>query len=489
MADAATTPLLTSHEAKPAKALSIDDAIETYIGATGARQLLTAMLLAFAWAFEAQQVFMSVFTDAEPTWHCTGVAAGDPGSFCSLAAASASASACALPPGTWEWDRPAETSVVSEWALKCGGGGPALVSLPASSFFAGNLAGGFLLTTLADTLLGRRKMLVLSLVTMSVAGVLTVFSPNVWVYAALRFVCGFCRSTAGTSAMVLSTELVGKWWRNTVSVAAFVFFSVGFMSLPALAYTLREASWRNMYVWTSLPSLCYAVLLYFLVQESPRWLLVRGRKQEAIAALRQIASLNGGEGITTSSFTKLETCAGEVGDGVAGGEGMFATLRSICERRWALRRLAAITTATFGVGVALKCGGGGPVLVSLPASSFFAGNLAEAGTGGLRLAAELASFFASCAAYDVLLMYSIELFPTSVRNSAVGLVRQAGVLGGVVAPMLVALGRERSYWSFGVFGLTVGCLGLFVTCLPETKGRRLSDTMEDEEAAAVLSGG
>uniref|UniRef100_A0A0E0DH50 H(+)/Pi cotransporter n=1 Tax=Oryza meridionalis TaxID=40149 RepID=A0A0E0DH50_9ORYZ len=534
MADAATTPLLTSHEAKPAKALSIDDAIETYIGATGARQLLTAMLLAFAWAFEAQQVFMSVFTDAEPTWHCTGVAAGDPGSFCSLAAASASASACALPPGTWEWDRPAETSVVSEWALKCGGGGPALVSLPASSFFAGNLAGGFLLTTLADTHLGRRKMLVLSLVTMSVAGVLTAFSPNVWVYAALRFVCGFCRSTAGTSAMVLSTELVGKWWRNTVSVAAFVFFSVGFMSLPALAYTLREASWRNMYVWTSLPSLCYAVLLYFLVQESPRWLLVRGRKQEAIAALRQIASLNGGEGITTSSFTKLETCAGEVGDGVAGGEGMFATLRSICERRWALRRLAAITTATFGVGVVYY---GMPLsvgslssdlylsvaynaaaelpssvlswllmgrfnrrssLVALTAASGLC-SLAcvvipdpEAGAGGsrLRLAAELASFFASCAAYDVLLMYSIELFPTSVRNSAVGLVRQAGVLGGVVAPMLVALGRERSYWSFGVFGLTVGCLGLFVTCLPETKGRRLSDTMEDEEeAAAVLSGG
>uniref|UniRef100_A0A0E0ALE6 H(+)/Pi cotransporter n=1 Tax=Oryza glumipatula TaxID=40148 RepID=A0A0E0ALE6_9ORYZ len=83
-------------------------------------------------------------------------------------------------------------------------------------------------------------------------------------------------------------------------------------------------------------------------------------------------------------------------------------------------------------------------------------------------------------------MYSIELFPTSVRNSAVGLVRQAGVLGGVVAPMLVALGRERSYWSFGVFGLAVGCLGLFVTCLPETKGRRLSDTMEDEEEAAVV---
>uniref|UniRef100_A0A0D9Y7S2 Uncharacterized protein n=1 Tax=Oryza glumipatula TaxID=40148 RepID=A0A0D9Y7S2_9ORYZ len=97
------------------------------------------MLLAFAWAFDAQQVFMSVFTDAEPPWHCTGVvdavaaAAGDSGSSCSSPAASASP--CVLPPGTWEWDRPAETSV----ALNCGGGGPALVSLPASSFFTGNL--------------------------------------------------------------------------------------------------------------------------------------------------------------------------------------------------------------------------------------------------------------------------------------------------------------------------------------------------------------
>uniref|UniRef100_A0A0E0ALE7 Major facilitator superfamily (MFS) profile domain-containing protein n=1 Tax=Oryza glumipatula TaxID=40148 RepID=A0A0E0ALE7_9ORYZ len=416
---------------------------------------------------------------------------------------------------------------VLHWALKCGGGGPALVSLPASSFFAGNLAGGFLLTTLADTLLGRRKMLVLSLVTMSVAGVLTAFSPNVWVYAALRFVCGFCTSTAGTSAMVLSTELVGKWWRNTVSVASFVFFSVGFMSLPALAYTLREASWRTMYVWTSLPSLCYAVLLYFLVQESPRWLLVRERKQQAIEALRQIAQLNGGKGITTLSFSMLDTCAVEVGDGVAGGEGMFATLRSICERRWAFQRLAAMMTASFGVGVVYY---GLPLSVGSLSSDLYLSvvvtynALAEfpssvlswllmgrinrrssvvaltaaagvcslacvaipEGTGG-RMAAEVLSFFATCTAFNIILMYSIELFPTSVRNSAVGMVRQALVLGGVAAPMLVALGRERSFWSFGVFGLAVGCLGLFAVCLPETRGRSMSDTMEEEEHKEVAA--
>lgn len=509
MADTATAPLLTSHKAKPAKTPSIDDTIETYIGATGATQLLKAVLLAFAWAFDAQQVFISVFTDAEPQWHCTGAAASG-NSSCSPAAASP----CALPPGTWAWDLPAEKSVVSEWSLKCAG--PALVSLPASSFFAGCLAGGFLLTTLADSLLGRKKMLLVSLVAMSISGVLTAFSPNVWVYAALRFVSGFGRSMVGTCTLVLSTELVGKRWRDTVSVAGFFCFTVGFLSLPALAYTFREASWRNIYLWTSVPSLCYSILLYFLVQESPRWLLVRGRKQDAIQTLQQIASLNGNT--ITSSFSMLHACVMHEDSGTSGG-GVFATLQAMWERPWAFRRLAAIMTASFGVGMVyygmpLNVGNLGSnlylsitynALAELPSSILswlLMGRInrrssvvvltAVAGLCSLacvaipqgaaaRMAAEVFSFFATCTAFNVILMYSIELFPTSVRNSAVGLVRQALVLGGVAAPMLVALGREKSFWSFGVFGLVVGCFGQFAACLPETRGRNMSDTMEEEE--------
>ncbi|KAF8669261.1 hypothetical protein HU200_051595 [Digitaria exilis] len=505
---ATTAPLLTSHkqQGKP----TIDDTIENYIGTTGVMQLFKAVLLAFAWAFDAQQVFISVFTDAEPQWHCTGTSPAS----CSLAAPPSSP--CGLPSGSWAWDRPADTTVVSEWALKCAG--PALVSLPASSFFAGCLAGGFLLTTLADSLLGRRKMLLTSLVSMSVAGVLTAFAPNVWAYAALRFVSGFGRSMVGTCTLVLSTELVGKRWRDTVSVAGFFFFTVGFLSLPALGYTFREASWRNMYLWTSVPSLCYSVLLYFLAQESPRWLLVRGRKQDAMDTLQQIASLNGNS--ITSSFSMLHACtmhADNDMDNKAGG--VFATMRTMWERPWALRRLAAIMTASFGVGMVyygmpLNVGSLGTnlymsvtynAMAELPSailSLAFIGKVnrrstvmvltATAGAFSLmcvaipegspaRMAAELLSFFATITAFNLILIYSIELFPTSVRNSAVGMVRQALVLGGVAAPVLVALGRERSFWSFGVFGLCIGCSGLFAACLPETKGRSMSDTMEEEE--------
>jgi MFS family permease len=520
--DTASAPLLTSHKPKlkpPNKAPSIDDAVESYIGNTGKMQLFKAIFLAFAWAFDAQQVFISVFTDAEPRWHCTGSGTCSPDA----------ASPCAFPSNAWAWDRPAETSMVSEWALKCAGGGPALVSLPASSFFVGCLAGGFVLATLADSFLGRKKMVLVSLVSMSAAGVLTAFAPNIWAYAALRFVSGFGRSILGTCTLVLSTELVGKRWRDTVSVAGFFFFTIGFLSLSALAYALREASWRSMYFWTSVPGLAYSMLLYAFVQESPRWLLVRGRKQDAIDTLMQIASLNGNS--VTSSFSMLHACImpeAEDGDGdAAGASGVFDTLWEMWERPWALRRLAAIMTASFGIGVVyygmpLNVGNLGSslylsvaynALAELPSSllvwlfigrinrrislvvvSVAAGVLSLACVaipqGPARMAAEISSFCATCTAFNVSLIYSIELFPTSVRNSAVGLVRQALVLGGVVAPVLVALGRERSFWSFGVFGLCIGCLGLFVVCLPETRGRNMSDTMDEEENnqyAAVAS--
>ncbi|RCV44482.1 LOW QUALITY PROTEIN: hypothetical protein SETIT_9G377200v2 [Setaria italica] len=445
-------------------------------------QLLKAVFVVFAWAFDAQQVFISVFTDAEPLWHCVGSAGN---SSCTTAAV---ATPCALPRGMWAWDRPTKTSVVSEWALQCAG--PALVSLPASSFFAGCLAGGFLLTTLADSLLGRKKMLLVSLASMSIAGVLTAFAPNVWAYAALRFVSGFARSIVGTCTLVLSTELVGK------SVAAFFCYTVGFLSLPALAFALREASWRSMYFWVSVPCLCYAVLLYFLAQESPRGRGGCCRTQEAVETLQRIASLNGGSSAATASFSMLHHACATDEEAAASGGGVFSTLRMVAERSWAIRRLAAIMVAGFGVGMVyfglpLGVGSLGSNLylsttynalaevpsaalswllaararrrVSLVALAAAAGAFSLAcvavprGAGAARMAAELVSFFATCTAYDLILIYSIELFPiTSVRNSAVGLVRQ----------WFWAEWRRPCSSRWAGRG---------------TRGKSMSDTMEEEE--------
>ena len=99
----------------------------------------------------------------------------------------------------------------------------------------------------------------------------------------------------------------------------------------------------------------------------------------------------------------------------------------------------------------------------------------------MQIGLELVSFFSACFAFNILLILAIELFPTTVRNSATSLVRQALVFGGVFSPMLVSAERRNGISSYVVFGLVIGCCGLFAACLPETRGKVLCDTIDEEE--------
>ncbi|XP_010260769.1 PREDICTED: organic cation/carnitine transporter 3-like [Nelumbo nucifera] len=516
MADS-TTPLLSrsNSEAEPetprlAKQVpSLDDTIERCIGSFGWAQLLQAVLVSLAWVFDAQQTFISVFTDAEPTWHCSRP--DDP-------SCNSSANLCLLPKDAWAWDKPSRTSVLSEWNLACAG--PVIAGLPASSFFVGCLAGGLVLATLADSSLGRKNMLVLSCLMMSVTSTLTAFSPNIWVYAALRFVSGFGRATIGTCALVLSTEIVGKRWRGEVGVIGFLLFTFGFLSLPIMAYINRESSWRTLYLWTSVPAIFYCIIIHFAVRESPRWLLVKGRKDEAIETLRTITTRNQSSFRLSVSFSGISIVP-ETFDG-----NLYSAIKALVEKKWAFRRLMAVMTVGFGIGMVyygMPLGVGNlafnlylsvtfNALSELPSSLltfFLIGKLNRRSSllvftiiSGicsimcvvvgesrqvLQVAVELVSFFSACTAFSVLLIYTLELFPTCVRNSALSMVRQALVFGGVFSPVLVAAGRKDGFLSYGVFGLVIGCCGLFVVCLPETRGGTLCDTMDEQEYKEIIA--
>ena len=100
---------------------------------------------------------------------------------------------------------------------------------------------------------------------------------------------------------------------------------------------------------------------------------------------------------------------------------------------------------------------------------------------GLMIGLELISLFCACMAYNLVLMYIVELFPTCVRNSASSLVRQAMIFGSIFDPVLVLLGRENMLYCYGVFGITVLVCGFLILCLPETRGKVLCDTMEEQD--------
>ncbi|CAL4914737.1 unnamed protein product [Urochloa decumbens] len=451
MANAATDPLLaSSQEAAAAKEPSIDDVIETYIGDTGALQ---------------QQVFISALTDAEPRWHC--LAAGSTTGNNSSCSPAPSASPCALPPGSWAWDRPAMTSVVSEWTLTCAG--PALVSVPASSFFAGCLAGGFLLAALADSLLGRKRMLVAALASMSLAGALTALAPNVYgrEEAPRRGERGVLFVFRRRVPVPPGSRLRAP--RRVVAVRVPV-------DVAAMPLLLRPAPLRRPGV---------AAVAAGARPEARR------RRSAAPDHVAQRDAGGGGWLLASPCWTPCTPRRAASGVG-----GVFAALRAVSERRWARRRLAAIMAASFGVGMVyfgmpLNVGSLGSDLYLSVAYNALAELPSAAlawvliGSGGVqpRVRGDPLGPAGACTAFDVMLVYATELFPTSARSSAVGMVRQALVLGGAAAPVLIALGRERVslFCSFGVFGVAIGCSGLFVACLPETRGKSMSDTMEEEE--------
>lgn len=496
MAD--STPFLSrSNSIESKRPPSLDEAIEERIGEFGWAQFLQALFVSLAWTFDAQQTFISVFTDVEPKWHCVNDSC------------HSSSNICKLPKFSWSWDLPPNSSIVSEWGLECAN---SLVrGLPASSFFMGCLVGGLLLTSMADSSLGRKNMIFLSCLAMSVSALLTASSANIWIYSAWRFACGIGRASIGTSALVLSTELVGKRWRGQVGTLGFLCFTLGFLSLPAIAYINEGSSWRSLYLWTSIPTIFYSLLFRLFVHESPRWLFVRGHKQEAVSILNSISSPK--NCTIRLSFSNISVEQETQNDALT-------TIKILLKKSWCLRRLLTTMTSSLGIGMVYY---GMPLslgnlsfnlylsvalnaLSELPAAlvtflivgkvdrkfsllaftilswicNAMCAVLGKSQTT-LQLWLELVSFFSACTAFNILLIFAIELFPTCVRNSAISLVRQAVVLGGVFSPVVVAAGRRNAIVSYGIFSLSIGLCGLFVVGLPETRGKTICDTMEEEE--------
>ncbi|KAK6154560.1 hypothetical protein DH2020_008808 [Rehmannia glutinosa] len=444
-------PLVMQHQLR-----SLDDTIEHCIGEFGWKQFLQSTLISFAWFFDAQQSFISVFTDAEPKWSCNNSTSYNNSHFFSC---NATSNICQLPKTSWSWDSPVRTSTISEWSLQCAG--PIIRGLPASSFLLGCLVGGLVLATLADSNIGRKNMLVLSSLIMSLFGALTTVSTNIWMYTGLRFVSGLGRSTIGTCSLVLASELC----------------------------TSRPMNLRDGFS-------------------------SRGRKEEFANTLKSLASSPQHLNILTENFFenyKERTTKSRE-------HHLYTTIKILLKKGWAFKRLIVVMLVGFSIGMAyygMPFGLGNLsfnlyLSVTLNALSeslsssilfFLIGKMTRKGSvvvlallsgicnvmsvlvklKGLQMGIELLSFFCACMAFDVLLIYTLELFPTCVRNSAVSMMREATLFGGFIGPLLVEVGRKNGLLSYGLFGTTIILCGLFVVWLPETKGRVLFDTMEEAE--------
>ncbi|WRX29014.1 Major facilitator [Theobroma cacao] len=275
----------------------------------------------------------------------------------------------------------------------------------------------------------------------------------------------------------------------------------------SLAYLHRPSSWGAWWVGSpSPPSVTHGLV-------SPRWLFLQGREVEAMAVLKKFGPVN------VDGFNSYLVDV-PLQEELTNKLDMYASMKDLFRRRWALRRLLAAMALGFGVGMVyygmlLGVGNLGintylsltlNGLLDIPAyfltfllierckrttsmltfsiasgvCSIICGAASE--HKGIQIGLELVAFFSSCTAFNVVLIYVTELFPTSVRNSATSMVRQALIFGAVFSPLLTSAGRKNEFLCYGVLGLVILCCGLFVAYLPETRGMAMFDTLDEQES-------
>ena len=105
-----------------------------------------------------------------------------------------------------------------------------------------------------------------------------------------RMVLGGCVHTLWETLFILVQETTPPQHRTVTSALVNISWSAGTLILVLLAHFIRD--WRHLQLAFFIFSLT-SVVFFFLVIESPRWLLVSGRADEAVDAVMRIAKING----------------------------------------------------------------------------------------------------------------------------------------------------------------------------------------------------
>lgn len=166
-----------------------------------------------------------------------------------------------------------------EWQLSAA----ALAPLFGAGLF-GLMAGALLLGPLADRH-GRKPILILSVAFFGLTSLLSSFATDMTTLLVLRFLTGLGLGGAMPTTITLTSEYCPQARRASLVTLMFCGFTIG-SALGGLvaAQLLASVGWRGILMIGGVLPLLLVPLLVFLLPESLRWMVLRGRDGSAIAA-------------------------------------------------------------------------------------------------------------------------------------------------------------------------------------------------------------
>ncbi|CAG0878580.1 unnamed protein product [Darwinula stevensoni] len=402
---------------------------------------------------------------------------------------------------SWEYNRTIFTNtIINQYGIVCDN--KYLSQVAQSTYMFGVLIGCVLSGHLADRV-GRKPVMLWSVILMLVVGVATSFAPEVISFVILRFITAMAAAALYTTAFVvdmvfiqlLSTvmEAVGGHHRPIIGLAYQYPFSIGFMSLAGISWFARD--WKHLELAISVPVSVF-LLYYWFLPESPRWLYSKKRDAEAKAILDKARKKN--KLPPKESSASITPTVHDVDQEDAMKEQHYTILHLFKGPRLRYRTINLFwnwfVNSFVYYGLALNSGNlGGDIFINV-----FIGGVYTNEWPVVTLA--MIGKFGISASFAIIYVFSAEIYPTVVRNIGVGSSSMCARIGSIIAPWVAQLEKDLSLQKehvfifkgeythefvpivvFGASSLIAGLLALF---LPETKGQRIPETLEDAERVA-----
>ncbi|XP_056193748.1 solute carrier family 22 member 13-like isoform X1 [Falco biarmicus] len=410
----------------------------------------------------------------------------------------------------WVYPSAPPPSLLTEFDLVCDR--KDLNDISQSIYMAGLFIGAMIFGPLSDRI-GRRPVILISVFLQGLFGVGIAFVPHFYVYMAFRCVVGASVSGITMTLLALATEWVGVSSRPKAVLISHCAFAIGQMVLAGLSYGIRN--WRLLEIAGSAPIFGFFFFIRVL-PESARWLVTKGRIEEAKKVLQKAAATNK-RSIPPALLEQLkpekQTKSGGILDLCR--KKQLRKVTSVMSYAWFANSLAyyglSLNVTNFGLDIYLTQLAFGAVEIPARVGCIFtlqwfgrkktqavllllSGLVCLIITGipeeqpVVTTALAIIGKFTTSASFSTSYVYSAELFPTVARQTGLGLCSMSARVAAIMAPLIRLLGQFHRAIPMAIFGSAAAVGALLCVLLPETCGTDLPDDTGHGHPAAEVCG-
>ncbi|XP_050453891.1 organic cation transporter protein-like isoform X2 [Cataglyphis hispanica] len=462
------------------------DAVQIAIGNLGKWQIIVCLAISLVKFPVAWHQLAIVFMAPHQDYNCTAPATVDSKDQC-MVNVNGTLAKCT----EWEYDRRIfPETIISQWNLVCDR--THYANIQQSILMFGVLLGNIIFGSLADRY-GRKKPLMISIVLQLLSGIGCAIVPWFQVLLLMKLLSALATGGTMVTSYVICMEIVGTKWRAAITVLYQIPFSLGHMSLAGLAFWFRH--WQRLQIAITLPSI---ILLsyWWIVPESPRWLLAMGKQREACKVLQRAANINKVENVDVPEIIRKHCLHQNLKKSALDYKPSFLDLFRTPNMRvkslsiffnWIVCGMVSGAIQVPGNFVAWWAMNKLGRRITLICSNSITGLacllliFVSHDMAWLRLLLACLGIVGMSVSFTTVYLFSGELFPTVVRNIGVGASSMCARVGSIVAPFVVSLDYIESWLPPIIFGVLPLIGAALCLLLPETAGCTLPETLQDGE--------